>query len=54
MEVLMHTVGIDGGKRHHVAVILDANGQQVGKAMRFANNRDGFDQLLVRLADFSR
>lgn len=47
----MHYVGIDIGKRHHVAVILDANGQQVGKALRFANDRDGFDQWLARLAE---
>ncbi len=25
----MHTVGIDIGKRHHVAVILDASGQRL-------------------------
>jgi len=46
----MHTVGIDIGKRHHVAVILDASGQQVGKALRFANDQAGFAQLLDRLA----
>lgn len=46
----MHTVGIDIGKRHHVAVILDANGQRVGKALRFANDQAGFAQLLDRLA----
>jgi len=47
----MHYVGIDIGKRHHVAVILNANGQQEAKALPFANDRDGFDQLLVRMAD---
>jgi transposase len=46
----MHTVGIDVGKRHHVAVILDANGQPVGKALRFANDQAGFNQLLAQLA----
>ena len=46
----MHTVGIDVGKRHHVAVILDANGQQVGKALRFANDQAGFEQLRDQLA----
>jgi len=45
----MHTVGIDVGKRHHVAVILDATGQQVGKALRFANDQAGFEQLRDRL-----
>jgi len=46
----MHTVGIDVGKRHHVAVMLDASGQQVGKALRFANDQAGFQQLQERLA----
>ena len=46
----MHTVGIDIGKRHHVAITLDANGQQVGKALRFANDQAGFRQLLEQLA----
>lgn len=46
----MHTVGIDIGKRHHVAVILDPNGQQVGKALRFANDQAGFGQVLDRLS----
>lgn len=46
----MHTVGIDVGKRHHVAVILDNNGQQVGKALRFANDQAGFEQLRNQLA----
>jgi transposase len=48
---MMHYVGIDIGKRHHVAVILDAIGQQETKALPIANDRDGFDQLLDRLAD---
>lgn len=45
----MHTIGIDVGKRHHVAVTLDANGEQVGKALRFANDQDGFGQLQEQL-----
>lgn len=47
----MHYIGIDVGKRHHVAVIIDADGQQEGKALRFANDRDGFDQILERLTN---
>ncbi len=47
----MHTVGIDIGKRHHVAVTLDVNGQQVGKALRFGNDEAGFTRLLDLLAD---
>ena len=46
----MHTVGIDIGKRQHVAMMLDANGQQVGKALSFANDQTGFKQLRERLA----
>lgn len=46
----MHYIGIDVGKRHHVAFTLDTNGQAVGKALRFANDQAGFDQLLTRLA----
>lgn len=46
----MHTVAINVGKRHHVAMILDANGQQVGKALCFANDQAGFGQLLDWLA----
>lgn len=45
----MHYIGIDVGKRHHVAFTLDANGQTVGKAIRFANEHTGFDQLLAHL-----
>jgi len=46
----MHTLGIDVGKRQHVAVMLDANGQQVGKALPFANDQAGFKQLRERLS----
>lgn len=46
----MHTLGIDVGKRQHVAVMLDANGQQVGKALSFANDQAGFKQLRERLS----
>lgn len=46
----MHYVGIDVGKRHHVAFTLDAQGQTVGKALKFANDQEGFDKLLSHLA----
>ena len=50
----MHYIGIDVGKRHHVAFTLDANGQAVGKALRFANDRTGFDQLLAHLGQLGQ
>ena len=46
----MHYIGIDVGKRHHVAFTLDAQGQTVSKALKFANDQDGFDKLLSHLA----
>jgi len=45
----MHYIGIDVGKRHHVAFTMDANGQAVGKAIRFANDQAGFDQISAHL-----
>lgn len=50
----MHYIGIDVGKRHHVAFTLDADGQAVGKAIRFANDQAGFDQLLTHLAQWEQ
>jgi transposase len=50
----MHYIGIDVGKRHHVALTLDGNGQSVGKAFRFANDQAGFDQLLTHLAQLEQ
>jgi len=46
----MYTVGIDVGKRKHVAQALDSAGQPADKPMSFANDRDGFDQLLAFLS----
>lgn len=49
----MHTVGIDVGKRKHVACALDANGKHIGKALHFNNDRAGFEQLLAYLAELT-
>ncbi len=49
----MHTVGIDVGKRKHVACALDVNGKRVGKALYFNNDREGFEQLTAYLAEFT-
>jgi transposase len=42
-------VGIDIGKRAHEATLLDENGQQQGKSLRFANTREGAAQLFAHL-----
>ncbi len=47
----MFFVGIDIGKRNHEAVILDDAGEQCGKALRFANTREGAKALLERLQE---
>jgi transposase len=41
----MHYVGIDVGKRKHAVQVLNAGGQKQGKAVIFANDRAGFEQL---------
>lgn len=50
----MHYIGIDVGKRHHVAFTLAANGHAVGKAFRFANDQAGFDKLRAHLAQLEQ
>lgn len=45
----MHTVGIDVGKRKHVACALDEQGKRVGKRLCFTNDQEGFAQLLAYL-----
>jgi len=46
----MQTVGIDIGKRKHVAQALSPDGKMAGKPLSFANDRDGYDQLLAYLS----
>ena len=42
----MYIVGIDIGKRHHEASMIDGQGNLYGKSLRFANTHTGFDSLL--------
>ena len=42
----MYIVGIDIGKRHHEASIIDGQGTFYGKSLRFANTHTGFNKLL--------
>ena len=44
----MWTLGIDVGKRRHVATLLDAQGQTVFRNYGFAQSRDGVAGLLGR------
>jgi len=39
----MYIVGIDIGKRHHEAGIIDEKGNLQEKFMRFANSHTGFN-----------
>ena len=51
--VLMFYLGIDIGKRTHVASIMNAEGKVVLKGFSFANSLDGAHALLERLTSFS-
>ncbi len=42
----MFFIGIDVGKRHHEACIIDSSGQILGKTLRFANTQAGGQKLL--------
>lgn len=42
----MFFVGIDVGKRHHEACIIDSMGQTIGRTLRFANTQSGGQKLL--------
>lgn len=42
----MFFVGIDIGKRHHEAAIIDEVGHPVGKSIRFSNSKAGSEKLL--------
>jgi len=45
----MFIVGIDIAKRSHEAVMIDPNGNTVGKPLRFANSRAGYLRLMEYL-----
>src|SRR5699024_5298959 len=42
----MFYIGIDIGKRHHEAGLINDKGDHVGKTIRFANSKDGSQKLL--------
>jgi len=42
----MFYIGIDIGKRHHEAGLINEKGDHVGKTIRFANSKDGSEKLL--------
>ena len=46
MVLLMFYIGIDIGKRHHEAGLINDTGDPVGKTIRFANSKDGSNKLL--------
>jgi transposase len=45
----MYFVGIDVGKRHHQAVVVDQQGEQCGDAIGFSNTRSGVESLVERM-----
>ncbi len=47
----MYFVGIDVGKRHHQAVVIDEPGEPCGDVVRFSNMRPGIESLVERLED---
>ena len=47
----MYYVGIDVGKRHHQAVVVDEQGESYGDALGFSNTRSGVESLVERLGD---
>ena len=42
----MYIVGIDIGKNHHEASIIDENGTLIGRPLRFSNSHKGADRLM--------
>ena len=49
----MYYLGIDIGKRNHVASLLNDDGKPVFKAFSFSNTTDGGENLLIKLQDFT-
>ncbi|TEB15653.1 Transposase IS116/IS110/IS902 family protein [Pelotomaculum sp. FP] len=45
MKVYMFFIGVDIGKNHHEATVLDSVGKPVGNSIRFNNDEEGFRQL---------
>ena len=47
-------VGIDVAKSEHWARFVDYRGVEVGKALMFRNNRQGFELIVIRLEEISK
>ena len=45
----MYIVGIDIGKNHHEASIVDAAGKSIGHSFRFSNTHKGADKLMTHI-----
>ena len=46
----MYIIGIDIGKNHHEASIIDAFGNPIGHSLRFSNTHKGADRLMAHIA----
>lgn len=42
----MFFIGIDIGKRHHEAVLIDGKGNIIGKTIRITNTKHGSEKLI--------
>lgn len=45
----MYIIGIDIGKNHHEASIIDSSGMLIGKSCRFSNTHKGADKLMQHI-----
>ena len=43
----MYYIGIDIGKQHHEASIVDSSGNLISKSLKFSSNYKGADKLIV-------
>ena len=46
----MYIIGIDIGKNHHEASIIDSSGKLIGRSLRFSNTHKGADKLMEHIA----
>lgn len=46
----MYIIGIDIGKNHHEASIVDLQGHPIGHSLRFSNTHKGADKLMAHIA----
>jgi transposase len=44
----MYFAGIDVGKHHHEAIVVDQRGERCGAPLSFSNDRSGINTLLER------